>query len=250
VSASSFLALGEFFMRPLLFAGLVILSIAAVLTQMARADGLIYQLPKDGEQVRYDMEIAVADQNVNVKGSVTVSSVGKVTENGEECRWIEFKMISPQDGQDHVAVSKALIPEKHLGKGKAAAENFIRGWIKDGEGEPFEVKDLKAPQAVALRAFLAGTPKNAGELEKTEIDGKLGKLECPCATGEMELESDIGTITINVENRLHEKAPFGLVNAAWKFELKNNGQVIVAGAFKLTLADTSTTALSDLPDKK
>ncbi len=237
-------------MRSLLLAGLFIWSVAAALTQTARADGLIYQLPKDGEQVRYDMEIAIAAQNVNAKGSVTVSSVGKVTENGEECRWIEIKMISPQDGQDHVGISKVLIPEKHLGKGKSAGENMIRGWIKEENGDPFEIKDLKAPQAFTLRAFLAGPPKNAGELEKTELDGKLGKLECAGATGEMELESDIGTLAINVETRLHETAPFGLVSAAGKFEIKNNGQVAAAGTFKLTLADTSTTALSDLPDRK
>jgi len=229
------------------FAGLFL---AAALAQPAVADGLIYKLPDDGAQVRYDLEIAIAGQDIKVKGSLTVSSVGKATESGEDCRWIEFKMITSNDGQDHIGISKVLIPEKHLGKGKSAAENVIRGWIKEENGEPFEIKDLKAPQAVALRAFLAGPLKNAGELEKNEIDGKLGKLECPGATGELEIENDIGTIGINLENRLHEKAPFGLVNAVWKFELKNNGQLLVAGTFTLTPADTSTTALSDLPDKK
>jgi len=233
-------------MRTLLFTGCFL---AAALAQSARADGLIYKLPEDGAQVRYDLEIVTTGDN-KVKGSLTVSSVGKATENGEDCRWIEFKMITSDDGQDHVIISKVLVPEKHLGKGKSSADNVIRGWIKDENGEPFEIKDLKAPQAVALWAFLAGPLKNAGELEKKEIDGKLGKLECPGATGDVEIESAFGTITINVENRLHEKAPFGLVNAAWKFELKNNGQVAAAGTFTLTPSDSSTTALSDLPDKK
>jgi hypothetical protein len=237
----------ELSMRLFLFAGLFI---AVAVAQPALADGLIYKLPDDGAQVRYDLEIAITGQDTKVNGSLSVSSVGKVTENGEDCRWIEFKMIASHDGQDHVNISKVLIPQKHLGKGKSAAENVIRGWIKEENGEPFEIKDLKAPQAVALRAFLAGPLKNAGELEKKEIDGKLGKLECPGMTGELELENDIGTITINVENRLNEKAPFGLVTATWKFELKNNGQVLVGGTFTLTPTDTSTTALSDLPDKK
>jgi hypothetical protein len=234
-------------MRSFLFSGLFL---ATALAQAARADGLIYRLPEDGAQVRYDLEIAVTGQDTRVKGSLTVSSVGKATENGDDCRWIEFKMITSDNGQDHVIVSKVLVPEKHLGKGKSAADNVIRGWIKDENGEPFEIKDLKAPQAVALRAYLAGPLKNAGELDKKEIDGKLGKLECPGATGEMEIESEIGTITINHENRLHEKAPFGLVTAVWKFELKNNGQVAAAGTFTLTPTDSNTTALSDLPDKK
>jgi hypothetical protein len=237
----------ELSMRLFLFAGLFI---AVALAQPALADGLIYKLPDDGAHVRYDLEIAITGQDAKVTGSLSVSSVGKATENGEDCRWIEFKMIVNSEGQDHVAISKMLVPEMHLGNGKSGAENVIRGWIKEENGEPFEIKDLKVPQAVALRAFLAGPPKNAGELEKKEIDGKLGKLECPGATGEVEMESDLGTITINVENRLHEKAPFGLVSAAWKFEMKNNGQVAVAGTFTLTPTDTSTTALSDLPDKK
>src|SRR5262245_43319203 len=234
-------------MRTFLFVGFFL---AAALAQPALADGLIYKLPEDGAQVRYDLEIAITGQDIKIKGSLSVSSVGKVTENGEECRWIEFKMITSNDGQDHVGISKVLIPEKHLAKGKSAADNVVRGWLKEDNAEPFEIKDLKAPQAVALRAFLAGPLKNAGELEKKEIDGKLGKLECPGATGDVEIESDIGTITINLENRLHDKAPFGLVTAVWKFELKNNGQALVAGTFTLTPTDTSTTALSDLPDKK
>ncbi|MGE5193891.1 MAG: hypothetical protein ACM3U2_15455 [Deltaproteobacteria bacterium] len=234
-------------MRKCILAGLLI---ATGLAQPARADGLIYQLPEDGGQVRYDMEIAIAGQEQSVKGSMTVSSVGQVMENGEKCRWIELKMITQDAGQDRVAISKALIPEKHLGKGKSAAENMIRAWIKDAETEVVEIRDIKAPQAALLRAFLAGPPRNPGELEMIEIDGKLGKLECAGATGEMETESDIGTIVINVENRLHEKAPFGLVSAVWKFEIKNNGQVAVAGTFKLTLADTGATALTELPDRK
>src|SRR5262249_53928106 len=86
------------------------------LAQSALADGLIYKLPDDGAQVRYDLEIATTGDN-KVKGSLSVSSVGKATENGEECRWIEFKMITNDDGQDHIIISKVLIPDKHIGKG-------------------------------------------------------------------------------------------------------------------------------------
>jgi hypothetical protein len=101
-----------------------------------------------------------------------------------------------------------------------------------------------------LRVFLAGPPRNSADLDKTEIDGKLGKLECAGATGENEFELEDSTVGIRFENRLHEKAPFGLVTGNWKFEFKNNGQVALSGTYKLTLVDTSTTALSDLPDRK
>jgi hypothetical protein len=52
-----------------------------------------------------------------------------------------------------------------------------------------------------------------------------------------------------MENRLNEKAPFGVVSAVWKFERKQNGQAMGTGTSKLTLADINTTALSELPDR-
>ena len=74
-------------MRSTILAGLFV---AAAFVQTARADGLIYQLPADGGQVRYDMEIDLTPggQDVKAKGSVTISSVGQITLNGEKCRWI------------------------------------------------------------------------------------------------------------------------------------------------------------------
>lgn len=231
------------------------LFISAALAQSARGDGLIYQLPEDGAQVRYDMEIKVTagGQEIPVTGSISVSSVGQIVVDNEKCRWIEIKMITKAGEQEQLGISKVLIPEKDLGKGKSAGEHLIRGWIKDADAaEPLEIKDLKAPQALALATFLSAPPKNPGELDKTEIDNpKLGKLSCAGVTGDVEIDGPGGTtIGINVENRLHEKAPFGLVTANWKFELKNNGQVALAGTFKLTLAEINTTALSELPDKK
>ena len=219
----------------------------------ARADGLIYALPKDGEQARYEMEIAVAvgGQDVATKGSVTVSSVGQTTVDNEKCRWIEFKMIANADNQEQITLTKVLIPEKDMGQGKSPGEHMIRGWIKEGDMPPQEIKDLKDPRALSVAAFLAGPPKNAVEIDKIEIDNaKLGKVSCAGVTGDQEIDGPGGTqIVINAENRLHEKAPFGLVVANWKFELKSNGQVAIAGTFKLTLSDTSTTALTELPDK-
>lgn len=219
----------------------------------AFADGLIYALPDDGSQVRYDSEIdvTVAGQQVATKGSVTVSSVGQTTVDNEKCRWIEFKMIFKEEEQERLTITKVLVPEKHLGKGKSPGESLIRAWVKEGDMPAQEIKDLKDPRALAAAAFLTGPGKNPGELEKVEIDNsKLGKISSTGVSGDQELEGPGGTqLVINLENRLHEKAPFGLVTANWKFELKANGQAVVQGTFKLTLADVNTTALSDLPDK-
>jgi hypothetical protein len=242
-------------MRSILFAGsFVAVALAQwALAQPAHADGLIYKLPAEGEQARYEMEIAVTvgGQDVATKGSVTVSSVGQTTVDNQKCRWIEIKMIFKEDEQERLTITKVLIPEKDLGQGKSPGEHMIRGWIKEGDMPVQEIKDLKDPRALSVAAFLAGPPKNATELDKVEIDNaKLGKLPCAGVTGDQEIDGPGGTqIVINAENRLHEKAPFGLVVANWKFELKSNGQVAVAGTFKLTLSDTNTTALSELSEK-
>ncbi|HMF07657.1 MAG TPA: hypothetical protein VKJ00_00900 [Thermoanaerobaculia bacterium] len=237
-------------MRLTMIAGLFVCAIAV---QPLRADGLIYKLPDDGTQIRYEMELMLSagGQETPAKGSVTVSSVGQTTVNDEKCRWIEIKSITGVDGQDHIQIIKTLVPEKELGKGKSPIEHIVRTWLKEDNGEVMEVKDLNVPQAMAFKAFLAGPGKNPGELEKIKVDGKLGELECAGVTGDQEFEGPDGVaVAIHFENRLHEKAPFGLVGADWKFEVKNAGQTFLTGTFKLTAADTSTTALSELPDKQ
>jgi hypothetical protein len=236
-------------MRSILLAGLFV---STVLTQGARADGLIYQLPANGASVRYDLETTGSfnGQERTFKGALTISSVGEATEGGEKCRWIEFRMMNKRDDQERVALAKCLIPEKHLGRGKSPGEHMIRGWFKQGDGEPQAITDLKSAQGGGrLAGYLTGPPPNPGELEKIEIDTPLGKLACPAVTGERDIEQGNGTTTITFENRLHEKSPFGVVSAVSKFERKMNGQVTASGTTKLTLADTGTTALSELPDK-
>lgn len=241
----------RFFLSACSFVALVLANLA--FAAPTRADGLIYKLPKEGEQARYEMEIMVnvAGQEMTTKGSVTVGSVGVATVDNEKCRWIEIKMIIKADDQEQLSISKILIPEKDLGQGKSPGEHMIRGWFKDGDTAAMEIKDLKDPRALSLAAFLSGPPKNAAEVDKIEIDNpKLGKVSCAGAAGDLDFDGPGGTqVVINMENRLHESAPFGLVVANWKFELKSNGQTAVAGTFRLTLADVNTTALSELPDK-
>src|SRR5262245_57722178 len=236
-------------MRSILLAGLVVV---AVCTQAARADGLIYQLPANGASARYETETTGSfnGQERTFKGSVTISSVGEATVDGEKCRWIEFRMMNKRDDQERVTVLKCLIPEKDLGRGKSPGEHVLRGWIKPGDSEPQPFTDLKSAQGAGrLPGYLAGPPQNPGELDKVELDSPLGKLDCIGVTGNREIEQGNGTTRIAFENRLHEKSPFGIVTAIWKFERLMNGQVVGTGTTRMTLADTSTTALTELPDR-
>jgi hypothetical protein len=236
-------------MRIYLLAGLFI---AATVTQGARADGLIYQLPKDGTSVTFDMEVSGLrnGQEKIGKGSLVVSSVGEVTIENEKCRWIEFKLAVKLDERERISLFKALIPEKHLGKGQAAGEHILRGWARQNDGTAVEITDTRSNDVGPIAAFLTGPPKDPKVLEKTEIDGKLGKLQCPGLSGETALEQGGSTFDLKFEHRLHEKAPFGVVTSTWEFERKNNGQVGESGKFKLTYIDSQTAAVSELPDNK
>lgn len=237
-------------MRSALFAGLFS---SIFLTHVAWADGLIYQLPADGATVRYDTETTSSfnGQERTFKGSINISSVGEATVDGEKCRWIEFRTMTKQDDQERIVILKFLIPEKHLGRGKSPSEHIIRGWVKQADSEPQAVTDFKSvPGSGRFFGYLGGPPQNPGELEKVDIDCPLGKLACPAVTGSHDFDMGNGTtFTTSYEKRLHEKSPFGVVSTVSKFERKTNGRVAASGTTKLTLADTGTTALSELPDK-
>src|SRR5205823_14201674 len=125
----------------------LIASLLVVVTsiEVARADGLIYQLPADGTQVRYDNEVVFNNngQEVTTTGTLTLSSVGVATVDGEKCRWIEIKAARKSNNGEQITIAKFLIPEKDLGKGKSAGDHLIRGWIKRDQNEPQPVTDLK-----------------------------------------------------------------------------------------------------------
>ena len=229
----------------------------SVVLQTALADGLIYQLPKDGGSVTFDYEYRASTipptkglEDIR-KGSLTMSSVGETTLDNEKCRWIEFKEVLTWefDGKERVTITKVLVPEKHLGRGKSPGEHLIRGWVKFGDGAPKEFNDLRSPLVAAQGLFLAGPAKELKDLKQTEIDGRLGRLQCEGVTGKFVEEQEGGDVYRTFENRLHSKAPFGVVVSLWRIERKDKGVVLEEGTVKFTLRDTHSTALSELPDK-
>ena len=228
------------------------LLIAPALAQPVQADGLIYQLPKDGASVKFDMELTNSrnGQDHATTGTLSVSSVGESTVAGTKCRWIEFKTVVKIGERERSDFIKVLVPEQHLGKGKSPRQHIVRAWIRQEDGEPMPVKDFEDPRAMALALYLADPPNKPGEIEKIEIDSKLGKLQCVGASGELEFKRRSGAVTFNFENRLHSKAPFGVVNCVWNFVERRDGEVFETSRMKLTLTDTGAAARSELPDSK
>lgn len=227
------------------------IAVGALLSGTAKADGLLYQLPDDGDWVRFDMEgKAGPTGNEMFTGSLTMSSVGKATENGEPCRWIEFKFAFQRAGdtQERTIVAKVLVPEKHLGKGKAAYDNYIRGWMKQGENEVQALDKSNSNLAGPLPVFLCGPLLDQKELPKLEVDGKLGKLDCAGVTGRQEFTQGEMSMEAGYETRLHEKAPFGVATSQMTLNMKRNGETREAVTINLNLADLGKATLTELPN--
>jgi hypothetical protein len=234
----------------------------ALFAESARADGLIYQLPEDGASVTFDSTEVLNGVEKHQKNSLVISSVGKAVVDDEKCRWIEITAIDDNVGAsdpETFLVFKLLIPERHLGKGKSARNHVLRGWLKNGKKGIFEINDPKSIKTgidlfyPPLPKLLSGPPSGEQEeLANVEIDGTLGKISCAGVSGTYYERGQGGGQRIEFrttfENRLHEKAPFGVVSSAWKVTA-NVGGKIREFTSNYTLTGTGENAVSKLPDK-
>src|SRR5215471_2352657 len=215
---------------------------------LARADGLLYELPEDGSWVRFDSEYSLKfdgmEKAIQGTGTMTMASVGKVVEGTEACRWIEFKVQLKDIGPEQILIRKLLIPEKYLKKGENPTKHVVRGWAK------FNDEDVK--RAVPVHgywpAYLAGPLQDKRKLDKQLVESKLGALKCEGVTGWIKYkEGDLHT-KATFETRLHEKAPFGVVSARMQFELTRDGKIqrmIDATAKLIAFGKDAKTALPD-----
>jgi hypothetical protein len=235
----------------------VVVAIAASVS--ARADGLIYKLAKDGDSATFEMEYKAnvsSKKEDGRKGTFTISMVGTTTVDGQKCRWIEVKEVTrfriAGEDVERTGITKILIPEKEIGKGKSPGEHMIRGWVRGADsGDVRALKDKEAPELLLFRTlWLAGPAPESREVEKADVETKpLGMLKCVGVTGTYELVQEGGNGYFTYENRLNDKAPFGLVSSKWKIERKLNAALVDEGTVTFTLIDINTTALSELLDK-
>jgi hypothetical protein len=237
-------------MRPFIAAVCAI----ALATPHLQADGLIYRLPEDGTSVRYALELKLGREGMekSAGGYLAVSSVGKETVNNEPCRWIEFKMLFDIDGKERIIVAKMLIPEKALKRGENAAAFMVRGWVSE-RGTPEaakELKDLQNARAGPLPAFLAGPAADAKKLPAEVLETKLGKLECEGVAGSHTFDQGQEKVEYKHHTRLHDKAPFGVVQTRMEFKVERNGMAAESGVMSLQVLEVTQGAKSELPDHK
>jgi len=217
---------------------------------IARADGLLYQLPEDRSWVRFDgqytFKLDGMEKAVSGTGTMTMASVGKARAGAEACRWIEFKVRLKDSGTEHTLIRKLLIPEKYLKKGEKPTAHVVRGWAKYDD----EAVERAVPVHGRWPAYLAGPLRDERKLEKQLVESKLGALECEGVTGWMEYEEGDVHMKVTFETRLHEKAPFGVVSSRMTFEMTRDGKVLQTVDATLKLTDFGTDAETALPDHK
>ncbi|MSR58879.1 MAG: hypothetical protein EXS05_14715 [Planctomycetaceae bacterium] len=239
----------------------------------ARADGLIYELPDDGTWVRYNVLLEILDAEgaaeLNLKGTVTIRSVGRENDNGESCRWIEWKSVQEQGAgkPDRIELFKLLIPEKHLKAGEAPVDHVVRAWHKvggvivpsTGELLDFETETPKKDLPHRLRGghpdlayFLGGPLMNPRMLDEMEIDTPLGKLACVGVASQDSIGNVFKTeLYRKWETRLNDKIPFGVAEMKLRIEIKRNGKSAAGGNQRtLTLAEVGKDAKSEIPDAR
>lgn len=222
----------------------------------ACGDGLLFQLPEDGTwaQYDYDLSVKVNGGREQAEGLIRLASVGRVTEKGQPCRWIEFRIeMKPEKEELETAIMKLLVPERHLKKGENPLDHVVRGWVRSDEDKP--PKELEDPGKLLRRLpylSVLGKPlENQRELAATTVRSKLGSLSCKGVEGTLELRVDGNDrLRMKAEQRLHSKAPFGVVDSHGNFEFLSGGQVAAKASFDLKLADFGTGAKSEMPEQK
>jgi hypothetical protein len=254
---------------------IVVLTLAA---DPARADGLFYSLPKDGTWAKYQLDSTSKVGSYNIRAaSIRMASVGRVTEQGEPCRWIEVvferRFEGPKGSAEGVArkVWKVLVPEKYLVKGESPLDHAVRAWTAEGSGankaeKPREMKNVKFFQEGLLPVILTGPLKDPKRLGEAVVESKLGKLPCEGVSGVAELEEPQEAFRFTLETRVHAEAPFGVVSSRWTTEEipiepplpkgvkeakpRPNRVAIPATELSWKLEDFGYDAKSELPDAK
>jgi hypothetical protein len=159
-----------------------------------------------------------------IDGTVSMSSVGKETVDGEACRWIEFQLIFKREGKTQILHIKSLVPEKQLVAGKSPVAHVKKTWFKRGNRLPQELTDLSHRNAGSLPAYLAGPFEDAKKLEAKTVNSGLGKLECKGVTGSTKYRQGSTDFKYTFTNRLSDKAPFGVVTSEMKIEVTRKGR--------------------------
>lgn len=218
------------------------------LSSPAFADGLLLKLPDDGAWVKFDMDAAFTrnDQEVSLTGDLLMSSVGKSTEDGKACRWIEVSLRMKNDDTERRITCKVLVPESELKEGGDPLGKRVRGLIQ--MGSTADIAKLQENNIGPMPTFLAKELSDKKKLAPATIDSKLGKEKCEGVAGTIEWKEGKSDNRARIETRRHPKAPFGVVASKSELVIVRDGQETGKGKLSFRLTDFGFDAKSKLPD--
>jgi hypothetical protein len=203
----------------------------------ARADGLLYRLPKDGTWARFELRYT-NDNGVVRKENLFMRSVGR-TYDSDGSRWLELKY--PQE--EGTKTVKLLIPERRLQEGESPLDHVLRAWVRRGEA----TESLAKARDFWLLVALAGPLTQVEKLEPKAVDGPLGELECPGLTGRAHVREDDGfELDLTYTIRRHEKSPFGVVTCDIDGIILRGGEKKAKFKVEFRLAEVGEDAKSEL----
>jgi len=222
--------------------------LAALLSPPApRPEGFLYQLPADGAWARFEGHWTYSAGGQTLSGAQTlwISSVAAVTENGEPCRWIEFRLDADEGGVRKFWIRKLLIPVRYLRRGENPTGHVIRGWTLQ------ENRDVEPAVAVHGRwpAFLAGPLEDRRALSPAIVKTSLGDLNAEGEAGWIAFDEGPIHSKVSFETRLHLQAPFGVLESRMIFEVTGEGGPYTIDS-RATLVATGSGAVTGLPDAK
>lgn len=209
---------------------------------IVHAQGLIFSLPPDGTQVRYEGTYKQIQEQDSNDGALTmewdrklwIKSVGTemAQYRGEEtaCRWIEFKVITgkpSEEGTDPGIIGsriyKVLVPEKEVTGQLADAEGIpvilipiVRGFRRFGEGEiaPVSSQVLQVYPAISLVSHFAEMQIDPAPQDPAI---RLGPVSASQMSGRSVIESPNSRTTNTTDLWRSDEVPFGL--AKWTVKL-------------------------------
>lgn len=225
----------------------------------ARAGGgLLQTLPKDGSWAKYYVELKNSAQpKENTTGILKIASVGRVAENGEDCRWIELDFRGEQNGMKNSQVLKLLLREKDLRAGSKATIQPVRGYMQEDDGKP---KELIEANAVLVRLFTTLVAGRATETKPEKqgrtVDSLRGRLKIAEAeTGKLTFRPDENAadgLKFHIRQSLwkHKNVPFGVAAMRLAVEAREKQKTTQTMRFTFDVQDYRTSgARSVLPNQ-
>jgi hypothetical protein len=246
----------------------------------ALADGLIFQLPKDGVEAVFREETEgqtkgmvfmdgesspeskrLLEQKVRITGTVTVACVGRMIRARQECRWIELRRRDDHGkGEGHIL--KMLIPDEYLKQGEDPLDHAILTFFNpkpiDAKGGPKE-KGIDRIQ-YEIDRFRPVSPeplRDVRDLPKRTVKTAVRTFEgCRVIAGKTRFDRPLlghsrWTNESDWEIALNPEAPFGVVQILCRSEtdeIGNNGTIHTGARSTLTLDKVSSGAKSVLPE--